>query len=85
MTKVEASSWLDEIIEFKTSLRKSFRSKEPEIFVMSDDECIMIYQGIEKLAEILEENLTIIPYGDGYVKIFFKYKGIEVMQIGRTE
>ena len=85
MTKSEVSSWLDEVIEYKTELARSLKGGEPEIIMISEVESIMFYQGIEKLAEILEENLTIIPYGDGYIKMFFKYKGIEIMQIERTK
>ena len=85
MTKSEVSSWLDEVIEYKTELARSLKGGEPEIIMISEVESIMFYQGIDKLAEILEENFTIIPYGDGYIKMFFKYKGIEIMQIERTK
>lgn len=85
MTKSEIIEWLDEVIKYKAKLVRSLKGGEPEIIMISEVESIMVYQGIEKLAEILEENLTIIPYGDGYIKMFFKYKGIEIMQIERTK
>ena len=88
LTKESAEKWLDKIIKLQKQLNKA-RILTDDIYVCSENNNVHIYSGLEQVAEVLgveynsrEWDVKNSSYDE---ELYFTYKGVEVIQLGRTD
>ena len=88
LTKEVVEKWLDKIIKLHKQLYKA-RILTDDIWMCSDSMDIHLITGLEQIAEILGVEYYSTEWdveGSQYKeKLYFDYKGVTVMQLGRTD
>lgn len=77
----EIMEWLDKLIENIENFN-SLRNFNSQIYTLPHDRTIMIYHGIEIIADMLETSLICEDCGGEFFnfKYYFNYKGYEIIQ-----
>ena len=84
MDAIEIKEWLDKLIENIENFN-SLRNFNSQIYTLPHDRTIMIYNGIEIIADMLETNLICEDSGGDFFnfKYYINYKGYEIIQFSK--
>ena len=80
----EIMEWLDKLIENIENFN-SLRNFNSQIYTLPQDRTIMIYNGIEIIADMLETSLICEDSGGDFFnfKYYINYKGYEIIQFSK--
>ena len=84
MDAIEIKEWLDKLIENIENFN-SLRNFNSQIYTLPHDRTIMIYNGIEIIADMLETSLICEDSGGDFFnfKYYINYKGYEIIQFSK--